>query len=275
MKKFKGILLSLVLGLSFSLSAFATKLSVRDVDFRFLQRENTVRVDIDLQREQFKSITDRHNSKIEIRFYSAPASNRGSPPRIMKNKDYYLSSAASSYTLSSAEACPSSGKYQAKIWLSVRHQNDKPNNDYETYEESYKYTCRGKALTKLDLTHDFKLEDSDRDGDNDQLNLVLEDDKNQFKDIKGRGYDIEVRLYAERDGRKYRIGKEKTYKMASAKSSFTFKNKTLCGDIHGLFEAIFGKSVSVSCKASVIDRDGDEVDAYDDYECRSEYIVCK
>lgn len=253
-------------------------LSVEDVDFGYSDSQSTVLVDVAYKKSQFKKITEKKDSVIEIRFYAAPASEKGSLPRIMKDRRYFLPSAISSFTLRPSEACPSAGAYKAKIWLSVRHDdgnNYSPNDNYETFEANYKYVCIDKYASSLKLSNTFNLGDQNNDGYADQVNLVLDMNKNQFRDLKDDGKEVEVTLYAHQNGTKVRVGKKKPYKMSSAKSSFSFSASALCGEMDDIWDWAFGKAVGVSCKVRVFNSDKTLDHTHTSYTCPQEHFICQ
>ncbi len=263
-----------VLLLTPSLYAEPKNLAVQDVDFEYVRDQNTVRVRVAVQKDQFVSVKEKNDSKYEIRFYVQKASDKGSAPRIMDKTDYYLNNPVSSYTLSPKQACPTDGNYRARIWLSVRHSDSgKPNKNYNNYDETYNYTCYKDKAEKLVLAEKYKLSDSDKDDVDDQLNLTVEADADEWKNIsKSSGY-VAIELYALRDGAKFRVNKDKKYEMKSAKASYTASIKKVCGDMD-LFDSIFGKDVEVSCSAKAVTKTGEVNTAYLPYQCSGISVTC-
>lgn len=253
------------------------KLSVQDVDFSFSDSYNTVVVDVAFKKSQFKKITEKDESVVEIRFYAAPASEGGSPPRIMKERRYFLQGPASSFTLKPSEACPNAGAYKAKIWLSVREDDEDnypANKNYETFEASYKYTCASSDAVPLFMTDSFSLSDQDDDGYADQVNLKLSMDEFMFELLRYSGNRVSVKLYAEHDGHKVRIGRKKGYTMPNAVSSFTYSSESICGEMDDAWDWGFGKEVTVSCKATVLNNDGSASQDYRPYHCFEQTYFC-
>lgn len=254
------------------------QLSIQDVEFDPIVvntsqgKLDTVRVNVLWQRDQFQSI-DNKNLKIEARFYSGK--DKSQAKRIMKDRDYYLESRSSSFTLAPKEACPSSGKYWAKVWFSVRNKDDSRNNSYDDYEEYYRYTCLDRnKVEPIRAESSFEL--ANQVGRTfKQLNLLVDVSDKQYNRVKGMGEKIEVRLYSIRDDRLYRVGKAKAkYLNNPGKNSFSFNIKDLCGDMSGIWNEIFGKEVEVTCRLSVVDGAGNLNENFEVYNCPTEKFVC-
>lgn len=272
--------LFLFLTLPFLTMAEPKNLSVEDVDFdliRMNRDRETVNVRITWQRDQFISIRDRNDSKIEARFYVSK--KRGQEKRIMKEKDYYLPSAISSFTLSPREACSTPGTHWARVRFLVQTNQGQRNNNYELWKDSdagsFSYACRDKnEFNDLNINAQLKLKDQDDDGRNDQLNLLLDMDPNQLNRIQRTEGSVHLELFAYRDNQKVRI-KNKAYNVKQAKSSYIFSLRDFCGEIQNFWDWLGGtKEVAASCRVTVQTENGGLDHRYGDYICPQERFTC-
>lgn len=283
---FKKIMSLAVLILGPTLLAAEPKnLSIQDIEFSTIEvnQSDTVRARIMMQAAQFKSISEK-SLKVEVRFYSGK--QKGQEKRIMEEKTYFLTNAISSFQLSPKEACPAPGNYFAKVWLSVRNNDNKytANDGYKTYQESYPYTCLDrKKLQALKVNTEFKVSNPDMNSGGrvyNTLNLLVElTNSSQWQAVKNDGGNFEVRLYVNRDGQKIRMKKDKQYLMQSQKASYAFNIKDLCGDIQKsfwaeLFESETTKEIEVSSRVTVLEKNGTRDSGYDEFNSKPVKFLC-
>jgi hypothetical protein len=282
----KRILATLLMSLFIVPAVFATtgqkNLAVQDVDFNLIRVrgpnfKETVQMKITWQRDQFTSITQRNNSWIEARFYAGKKLHEAK--RVMKKKAYKLQGAITSFTLSPRAVCSTPGTHYARVRFFVRHNGgNKRNEKYKAWENlnegSFSYPCRGNDVRQLSAHSDFRLGDQNHDGYKDQVNLILQLNKGQLSRIQSERGSVLLELFAKRDNQSIRV-KSKTYKVKSAKSSYSVSAKDFCGTMKTWYGADYWrKNVGASCRLSVRNSYGGYDYRYTGYQCPTEWFTC-